>query len=91
MEPCLQADGPLKNAPGTARAQYLQIDILSIFGKIGIECVSAHAERFLKAVGRKPSGEGSRVTGRLAPFRVERQLTGQLALLVCQEPISTDC
>jgi hypothetical protein len=24
-----------------------------------IDCISAHAEGFLKAVGRKPSGEGS--------------------------------
>jgi hypothetical protein len=31
-----------------------------------------HTEGFLKAVGRKPSGEGSRFTGRLAPCRFER-------------------
>ena len=42
-----------------AKAQYRQIDIWIILGKIGFECISAHAEGFLKAVGRKPSGEGS--------------------------------
>jgi hypothetical protein len=31
----------------------------NILGKIGFECISAHAEGFLKAVGRKPSGEGA--------------------------------
>jgi hypothetical protein len=30
-----------------------------ILGKIGFECISAHAKGLLKAVGRKPSGEGS--------------------------------
>ena len=30
-----------------------------MLGKIGFEWFSAHAEGFLKAVGRKPSGEGS--------------------------------
>jgi hypothetical protein len=42
-----------------AKAQYRQIDIWILLGKIGFECTSAHAEGFLKAVGRKPSGEGS--------------------------------
>jgi hypothetical protein len=43
----------------TACAQCRQIDIWIILGKIGFEWFSAHAEGFLKAVGRKPSGEGS--------------------------------
>jgi hypothetical protein len=38
-----------------------QIDIWINLGKIGFECISAHAEVSLKAVGRKPSGEGSSV------------------------------
>ena len=38
-----------------------------------------HAEGFLKAVGRKPSGEGSRFTGRL---------TGKLGLLRYHLPIT---
>jgi hypothetical protein len=42
----------------TACAQYRQIDIWIMLGKIGFEWFSAHAEGFLKAVGRKPSGEG---------------------------------
>jgi len=46
---------------GTAQAQYRQIDIWIILGKIGFEWFSAHAEGFLKAVGRKPSGVGSSV------------------------------
>ncbi len=41
---------------GWAQAQYRQIDIWIILGKIGFEWFSAHAEGFLKAVGRKPSG-----------------------------------
>ena len=44
-----------------AWSQYRQIDIWIILGKIGFECISAHAEGFLKAVGRKPSGKGSSV------------------------------
>jgi hypothetical protein len=44
-----------------AQVQYRQIDIWIISGKIGFECISAQAEGFLKAVGRKPSGEGSTV------------------------------
>ena len=56
------------------QSQYRQIDILIIFGKIGFEWFSAHAEGFLKAVERKPSGEGLRLTGRLAPFRFESHL-----------------
>jgi hypothetical protein len=38
--------------------------VKSIFdhlGRIGFEWFSAHAEGFLKAVGRKPSGEGASV------------------------------
>jgi hypothetical protein len=38
-----------------------QIDIWINLGRIGFEWFSAHAEGFLKAVGRKPSGEGSSV------------------------------
>jgi hypothetical protein len=52
-----------------AIAQYRQIDILIILGTIGFDCISAHAEGFLKAVGRKPSGEGSRFTGQFALLR----------------------
>jgi hypothetical protein len=52
-----------------AIAQYRQIDILIILGTIGFDCISAHAEGFFKAVGPKPSGEGSRLTGPFAPFR----------------------
>jgi hypothetical protein len=44
-----------------AQAQYRQIDIRIMLGKIGFEWFSAHAEGFLKAVGRKPSGVGSSV------------------------------
>jgi hypothetical protein len=44
-----------------ALARCRQIDIWIILGKTGFECISAHAEGFLKAVGRKPSGEGSSV------------------------------
>jgi hypothetical protein len=40
---------------GWAQAQYRQIDIWIILGKIGFEWFSAHAEGFLKAVGRKPN------------------------------------
>jgi len=56
------------------QSQYRQIEILIIFGKIGFEWFSAHAEGVLKAVWRKPSGEGLRLTGRLAPFRFESHL-----------------
>jgi hypothetical protein len=49
--------------------QYRQIDIGIILGKIGFECISTHAQGFLKALGRKPSGEGSRLTGQLALLR----------------------
>jgi hypothetical protein len=45
----------------TAISQYSQIHIWIILGKIGFKWFSAHAEGFLKAVGRKPSGEGSSV------------------------------
>ncbi len=57
-----------------AIAQYRQIDILIILGTIGFECISAHAKRFLKAVGRKPSGEGSRLPGKLALLRFDHLL-----------------
>jgi hypothetical protein len=36
------------------------IDSIDSIGSIdSIDCISAHAEGFLKAIGRKPSGEGS--------------------------------
>jgi hypothetical protein len=38
-----------------------QIVIWINLRKMGFEWFSAHAEGFLKAVGRKPSGEGSSV------------------------------
>jgi hypothetical protein len=40
-----------------------------MLGKIGFEWFSAHAEGFLKAVGRKPSGEGSSVVFRARTLR----------------------
>ncbi|MEK0425450.1 MAG: hypothetical protein RJB11_1541 [Planctomycetota bacterium] len=52
-----------------ALGQYRQIDIRIILGKIGFECISAHAQGFLKALESKPSGEGSRLTGQLALLR----------------------
>jgi hypothetical protein len=53
-------DGQLgRQAFHRACAQYRQIDIRVVLGTIGFEWFSAHAEGFLKAVGRKPSGEGS--------------------------------
>ena len=52
-----------------ARTQYQQIDIWIISGKIGFEWFSAHADGFLKAVGRKPSGEGSSVVFRARTLR----------------------
>jgi hypothetical protein len=45
-----------ENTKAKPKAQYHQIDIWIILGKIGFEWFSAHAEGFLKAVGRKPSG-----------------------------------
>jgi hypothetical protein len=44
-----------------AVGQYRQIGIWLVLEKIGFEWFSAHAEGFLKAVGRKPSGGGSSV------------------------------
>lgn len=83
----------LKIKIGAARAQYRQVAIWIILGKIGFECISAHAEGFLKAVGRKPSGEGSSVCS-----TVERSknhcmfgLTGQLALLRYHFPTTKRC
>jgi hypothetical protein len=52
---------PNANQSQASQAQHRQIDIWIILGKIGFECISAHAKGFLKAVGRKPSGEGSSV------------------------------
>jgi hypothetical protein len=47
--------------PDQVGGRLRQIDIWNILGKIGFECILADAEGFLKAVGRKPSGEGSSV------------------------------
>jgi hypothetical protein len=44
-----------------ANCHYRQIDIWIFLVKIGFEWISAHADGFLKAVGRKPSGERSSV------------------------------
>jgi hypothetical protein len=48
-----------------AQGQYRQIGICIVLEKIGFECISAHAEGFLKAVG---------LTKRLAPFRFDWRL-----------------
>jgi hypothetical protein len=57
-----------------------------------IDCISAHAEGFLKAVlGASPPVKGQLFTGRHAPFRFERRLTGQLALLGYHLPITRGC
>jgi len=53
----LKPPQPARQNSRTAQAQYRQIDIWIILGKNGFECISTHAEGFLKAVGRKPSGE----------------------------------
>jgi hypothetical protein len=44
--------------PITRKCNYINVPIWIILGKIGFEWFSAQAEWFLKAVGRKPSGEG---------------------------------
>ncbi|RLT13706.1 MAG: hypothetical protein DWI26_07630 [Planctomycetota bacterium] len=51
-----------------ANCLYRQIDIWIFLGKIGFEWISAHADGFLKAVGRKPSGERSSAVFQ-SPFR----------------------
>jgi hypothetical protein len=78
---------------GWAQAQYCQIDISIMSGKIGFEWFSAHAEGSLKAVGRKPSGVGSSVGFHARTLRkpVDIRLTGQLALLRFHLPISKKC
>ena len=64
-----------------------------MLGKIGFEWFLAHAEGFLKAVGRKPSGVGSRVVFHARALRkpVDIRLTGQLALLRYHLPITRKC
>jgi hypothetical protein len=61
--------------------------------KIGFDWFSAHAEGFLKAVGRKPSGVGSSVVFHARALRkpVDTRLTGQLALLRYHLPITRKC
>jgi hypothetical protein len=61
MEPTVKKAGEAQSRSKRPQAQYRQIDIWIILGKIGLEWFSAHAEGFLKAVGLKPSGEGSSV------------------------------
>ena len=71
---------------GWAQAQYRQIDIRIMLGKIGFEWFSAHAEGFLKAVGRKPSGVGSSV---VFHARTLRKLLGILThRAACAAPLS---
>jgi hypothetical protein len=76
-----------------AYTPYRQIDIWIILGKIGFECTSAHAEGFLKAVGRKPSGDGSSEVFHPRALRNHWifRLTGQLALLRDHLPITRKC
>ncbi|MFN5101837.1 MAG: hypothetical protein ACK5GJ_03480 [Planctomycetota bacterium] len=64
-----------------------------MLGKIGFEWFSAHAEGFLKAVGRKPSGVGSSVVFHARTLRkpVDIRITGQLALLRYHLPITGKC
>jgi hypothetical protein len=52
---------PRYHLPMTRECNFINVPIWIILGKIGFECISAQAEGFLKAVGRKPSGEGSSV------------------------------
>jgi hypothetical protein len=61
MEPTVKKAGKAQSRSKRPQAQYRQIDIRIMLGKIGFEWFSAHAEGFLKAVGRKPSGVGSSV------------------------------
>jgi hypothetical protein len=55
MEPTFKKAGKAQIRCRRQQAPYRQIDIWIILGKIGFEWFSAHAEGFLKAVGRKPS------------------------------------
>jgi hypothetical protein len=61
MEPTFKKAGKAQIRCRRQQAPYRQIDIWIILGKIGFEWFSAHAEGFLNAVGRKPSGEGASV------------------------------
>jgi hypothetical protein len=54
MEPTFKKAGKAQIRCRRQQAPYRQIDIWIILGKIGFEWFSAHAEGFLKAVGRKP-------------------------------------
>jgi hypothetical protein len=55
MEPTFKEAGEAQSRSKRPQAPYRQIDIWIILGKIGLEWFSAHAEGFLKAVGRKPN------------------------------------
>jgi hypothetical protein len=55
MEPTVKKAGKAQSWSKRPQAQYRQIDIWIILGTIGFEWFSAHAEGFLKAVGRKPN------------------------------------
>jgi hypothetical protein len=61
MEPTFKKAVKAQSRCRRQQAPYRQIDIWIILGKIGFEWFSAHAEGFLKAVGSKPSVEGSSV------------------------------
>jgi hypothetical protein len=47
----------LSKPPPLSGGLFESIDSVDSIGSI--DCISAHAEGFLKAIGRKPSGEGS--------------------------------
>ena len=50
----------LSKPPPLSYGLFESIDSIGSIDSIDcIDCISAHAEGFLKAVGRKPSGEGS--------------------------------
>jgi hypothetical protein len=57
-----------------------------MLGKIGFEWFSAHAEGFLKAVGRKPSGERSSVLFHARTLR--KPLDIQTHRAACAAPLS---
>ena len=69
-----------------AGAQYRQIDTWIILGTIGFEWFSAHAEGSLKAVGRKPSGEGSSVVFHARTLRKPLDIYAHRA--ACAAPLS---
>ncbi|MFM2012249.1 MAG: hypothetical protein RLZZ396_1033 [Planctomycetota bacterium] len=58
------------------QAQYRQFDISVILETIGLECISAHAERFLKSgLGASPPVKGQLFTGQLALLRYHLLIT----------------